>query len=162
MNIHIGTKLARLTAMTRAEYNTLRGWQLPADENGADHGYLIDDLSAPANHPDYSGYISWAPKHVAEAQYQSSDAMTFGAATIMVKEGHRIARKGWNGAGQFVYYIPAASYPASRNSKGVMLEEYPDGMVPYNHYLAIRLPDGTVSTWAPSCSDALANDWELV
>ena len=41
---YIGTKLIKAQPMTRAEYNTYRGWALPADENGADEGYLVDHL----------------------------------------------------------------------------------------------------------------------
>ena len=33
---------ATLIAMTRLEYNQFRGWELPADENGADEGYLVE------------------------------------------------------------------------------------------------------------------------
>jgi hypothetical protein len=33
--------------MTRGEYNTYRGWTLPADEDGSDLGYLVQDLSDP-------------------------------------------------------------------------------------------------------------------
>lgn len=66
--------------------------------------------------------------------------ITFGDAIKAAKQGKRIARQGWNGKGLWVYYVPAAAQ--------------------YNHYLA--LSDGhTVSTWAPSCSDTLADDWHI-
>ena len=39
MQQYIGTKLVRAVPMTRAAYNELREWSLPADENGADAGY---------------------------------------------------------------------------------------------------------------------------
>ena len=41
MDTFIGTKMVNATPMTRAQYNDFRGWQLPADENGADEGYLV-------------------------------------------------------------------------------------------------------------------------
>ena len=33
--------------------------------------------------------------------------MNFGDALAAVKDGHAVARKGWNGTGQFVYLISA-------------------------------------------------------
>lgn len=39
---YIGTKLIKADPMTRKEYNDFRGWQLPADEDGNDPGYLVE------------------------------------------------------------------------------------------------------------------------
>lgn len=67
---YIGTKIVIALAMTRLAYNDYRGWKLPADENGADEGYLVEytDGGAP-NHPDHAGYISWSPKEQFDAGY---------------------------------------------------------------------------------------------
>ena len=35
--------------------------------------------------------------------------MNFGEALVAVKEGHAVARKGWNGAGQYIYLTSARS-----------------------------------------------------
>lgn len=69
---YIGTKIVLALAMTRLAYNEYRGWSLPADENGADDGYLVEytDGGAP-NHPDHAGYISWSPKAQFDAGYVS-------------------------------------------------------------------------------------------
>lgn len=84
--------------------------------------------------------------------------MNFGEVLELVKKGSKIARKGWNGKGMFVYYIPAASYAAlTENAK----REFGD-VVPYEPYLAIKNVKGTVSTWVPSINDVLAEDWEVV
>lgn len=88
--------------------------------------------------------------------------VNIGVAVEWVKRGGKFSRKGWNGADQVVYYVPAAAYPAQRNTNGTWLEEDKEVMVEYNHYLAIKHPDGTVSTWAPSCSDTLATDYILL
>ncbi len=86
--------------------------------------------------------------------------MDIGQAITAVKDGKLIARSGWNGKGMFVYYVPPASYPANR---GAMTSHFGEGaMVPYNAYLALCGPDGKVSTWSPSCSDALATDWYVL
>ena len=49
--------------MNRADYNIYRGWVLPADENGADAGYLVEYLDGgEPNDSRHLGYISWSPK----------------------------------------------------------------------------------------------------
>lgn len=89
--------------------------------------------------------------------------MKFGDALEAIKQGSKIARKGWNGKGMFVYYVPAAKYPASRNELNTMASNADsDGMVKYNAYMAIKNVDGTVSTWVPSVNDCFADDWELL
>lgn len=85
----------------------------------------------------------------------------FGIAIRKLKEGKKVARKGWNGKGMFVYIVPAASYPAQRNTKGVLVGDYPDDMVPYGAYIALKTASGEVVPWTISQSDALANDWCL-
>lgn len=66
----IGTKIVMAVAMTRLAYNEYRGWALPANENGADDGYLVEytDGGAP-NHAAHTGYISWSPKAQFDAGY---------------------------------------------------------------------------------------------
>ena len=75
-----------------------------------------------------------------------------------IKNGGKVARKGWNGKGMFVYYVPEDSYPARTEvAKKVFGEK-----VKYNPYFAIKNVNGTVSTWVPSINDCLAEDWEVV
>lgn len=59
--------------MTRGDYNALRGWQVPAGENPADEGYLVEypDSDSP-NHPDFKHYISWSPKDVFDRGYKET------------------------------------------------------------------------------------------
>lgn len=161
MNHYIGTKLVTATPMTRQAYNDYRGWALPADENGADDGYMVEyqDGGKP-NHPGHKGYISWSPKPQFDNAYRCTDGMTFGLAIEAMKQGQRVARAGWNGKGMFVYLVPAASYPAKT---GAAKSYFGDGaMVPYNAYMAIKNVNDTVSTWVPSINDALADDWAVV
>lgn len=70
MKEYIGTKIISAKPMTRAEYNALRGWEVPADENPHDEGYLVEysDGGKP-NHPGFKGYISWSPKDIFERAY---------------------------------------------------------------------------------------------
>lgn len=66
---YIGTKIIQATPMNRGDYNILRGWKLPKNENGADEGYLVIYPDSESNHPDYAGYVSWSPKEQFEAAY---------------------------------------------------------------------------------------------
>lgn len=70
---YTGTKTLNATPLSRGDYNTLRGWDVPADENPDDEGYLVEYVdSGESNHPDFTGYISWSPKHVFEKAYKAS------------------------------------------------------------------------------------------
>ena len=161
MNRYLGVKQINAKAMTREEYNELRGWTVPADENPDDEGYLVEyvDGGKPC-HPDFAGYISWSPKDVFERAYRPTIGMTFGLAVEAMEQGAKVARAGWNGAGMFAYYVPENSYPAQT---GVAKQHFGDGaLVPYRAYLALKTAQGDVATWAPSCSDALAEDWLIV
>ena len=92
---------------------------------------------------------------------EKGDEFDFGSALHLMELGERVQREGWNGKGMFVYIVPAASYPAQRNAKGVLVGEYPDDMVPYSAYIALKTASGEVVPWTISQSDALATDWRL-
>ena len=86
--------------------------------------------------------------------------MNFGDAIKELKLGKRLQRTGWNGKGLFIYLVPAASYPVQT---GAAKEHFGEGaMVPYAAYLARKNVDETVSTWAPSINDTLAEDWQVI
>lgn len=161
MKQFIGTKQVRGAPMSRSNYNAMRGWTVPADENPNDDGYLVEYLDGGTpNHPDYAGYISWSPKRQFEDAYRPTAGLTFGLAIEALKKGLRVARAGWNGKGMFVYLVPANSYPVQT---GAAKAHFGDGaMVPYNAYMAIKNVDETVSTWVPSVNDCLAEDWAIV
>lgn len=92
---------------------------------------------------------------------KQGDRVDFGTALHLMELGERMQRSGWNGKGMFVYIVPAASYPAQRNTKGVLVGDYLDDMVPYAAYIALKTANGEVVPWTISQSDALAADWQL-
>ena len=53
MKQYIGTKIVKAEPMTRGDYNNYRGWQIPADEDPMDEGYLMEYEN---------GYVQWLPK----------------------------------------------------------------------------------------------------
>ncbi|TXT39210.1 MAG: hypothetical protein FD135_2360 [Comamonadaceae bacterium] len=77
MKTYTGTKTVKATPMNRADYNTLRGWVLPADENGADDGYLVEYIDGgKPNTTQYVGYVSWSPKDQFEKAYKEVKTIT--------------------------------------------------------------------------------------
>lgn len=161
MQTFIGIKIINAKPMTRLEYNQFRGWELPADENGDDEGFLVEYIDGgKANTAEYAGYVSWSPKDVFERAYRPTQGMTFGDAVEALKAGQKVARAGWNGKGMFVYYVPAASYPVQTGAAKSFFGE--GSLVPYNAYMAIKNVNDAVSTWVPSVNDVLAEDWGIV
>ena len=69
MNTYIGNRLIKAQPMTRAGYNAMRGWNLPADENGTDLGYLTEDPKGADNTLAYKGHVSWLPKLNFECEF---------------------------------------------------------------------------------------------
>lgn len=54
--------LISTTEMTRLEYNQMRGWRVPANENPDDKGYLVQEHGIAENVEGYKGYCSWKPQ----------------------------------------------------------------------------------------------------
>lgn len=77
---------------------------------------------------------------------------------MVLQDGKRVARPGWNGKGMFLYHVPANSYPVQTEAaKGVFGD-----MVPYGAYIAMKTAQGNVVPWLASQTDVLANDWQLI
>jgi len=167
MKRYIGVKEINATPMSRAAYNLFRGWQLPADENGEDEGYLVEYIDGgQANTATYKGYVSWSPKDVFERAYKPTEGMTFGLALEALKKGCKVARKGWNGKGMWLILVPGQKEVALRQG------------TPYGDALALTsceiLPHIDMWTtnahgrramlpgWLASQTDMLSDDWEIV
>lgn len=153
MNSYIGVKQINAKLMTRLAYNEFRGWQLPADENGDDEGYLVEYVDGgKANTPDYAGYVSWSPRDVFERAYQASNGMTFGFAIEALKAGKKVARAGWNGVGMWIalHEEDGEFFDGSGNS------------VTYRDYITMKTVDDQLVPWVASQTDMLASDWAIV
>lgn len=111
---------------------------------------------------------------------------TFGMAIEAVKHGKKIARKGWNGKGMFVFMRPedelsvdmivnkVKSLPDSVkkfftakcawNEKESKTEVSPENIkVKFTAYLCMYAADGSiVNGWLASQTDILAEDWQIV
>jgi hypothetical protein len=161
MKQFIGVKLIHAKPMTRAEYNAYRGWELPADENGSDAGFLVEYLDGgKANTPDHAGYVSWSPEDVFNCAYKPTDGMSFGLAVEAMKQGFKVSREGWNGKGMFLYLVGADYYMAKTEAAKSFYGE--NSMVPYRAYIAMKTVTNEVVPWVASQSDILENDWSIV
>ena len=86
--------------------------------------------------------------------------LTFSQALEYLKEGGKVARAGWNGKGMFVFLVPGSKFVVNR---APLLGIYPEGTeITYRPHMDLRTVDGSISTWAPSGSDVLAEDWYAV
>lgn len=168
MQQYIGTKLIRAKPMPRLEYNQLRGLELPADENGADDGYLVEYIDGgKGNHPDYTGYISWSPKDVFERAYHPTDGMDFGMALRAMRQGKRVARAGWNGKGMFLFYVaayqyavaPILTYATVLTPQGQVIDASEPKSLPW---IAMKTADNGLVPWLASQTDMLAMDWRIL
>lgn len=84
-------------------------------------------------------------------------AMTFSMAIEAAKKGKRIARKGWNGKGQYVELAKAISY---KSPTGAVVNAEHDAIG--NQALAFVGTSGVQMGWLASQADMLADDWEIV
>ncbi len=153
MQQYIGVKLINAKPMNRADYNTLRGWQLPADEDGADTGYLVEYLDGgKANHPHFEGYISWSPKEVFDRADGLVTGMTFGLALEAIKRGERVARAGWNGKGMWLSFVGGNEYKVE--SFIACQQHLP--------WIGMKTADDKFVPWLASQTDVLASDWQIL
>lgn len=152
MNSYIGTKIIAARPMTRQEYNDYRDWTLPADENGADEGMLVEYMDGgKSNHPNHLGYISWSPIDVFSRAYRKTDGMTFGLALDALKLGFKLSRAGWNGKGLWLQlHTPTES---SLMTLPFIFMCYPDDA---------KTTPGARVPWLASQTDMLAEDWTVV
>ena len=78
----------------------------------------------------------------------------FGFALKALKEGRMVTRKGWNGKGMWLMFIPAECWHTSVGSSSML--------VPKSHRLpciAMKTVDGGLVPWLASQTDVLAEDW---
>lgn len=87
------------------------------------------------------------------------EAADFSDALMWLKDGKKVARRGWNGENQFCWLVPEGQYPARMEAiKGY----FPGDLVPYGAYFALKNAQGVVVPWVPSVGDLLACDWFVV
>ncbi len=160
MNEYIGVKLLRAKPMTKLDYNVLRGWEQPSDEDPKEEGYLVEyQNGGKPCHPDFKGYISWSPKDVFEQSYKQSGELSFGNALTYMKLGHKVARKGWNGKGMYLKLVEADFWELL-DTKFPEMQRGPNWNL--DPFILMKTATNTLVPWLASQSDMLADDWELI
>lgn len=80
--------------------------------------------------------------------------MTFGNAIARIKIGRRVARKGWNGKGQYIELAKSISYVNADGETVVTHhEDMGSGVIVFVGTRGIQLG------WLASQADILADDW---
>lgn len=157
---YMGVKMINATPMTRSEYNIMRGWVLPADEDGTDKGYLVEYLDGgKPNTQHFAGYVSWSPAEVFEQAYREVDGLSFGLAVEALKQGHKVARKGWNGKGMWLSLVNTGHYDVGVSA--VKGRDY-DASVELAPWIGMKTADNKYVPWLASQTDVLSEDWEIV
>ena len=148
MQTYIRTHIVEAEPMTRGEYNKYRGWEIPANENPADEGYHVVC-------PD--GYESWCPKAIFEEAGRPIDGMTFGQAIEALKQGKKVARRGWNGKGMYVFLADEGGDFHTKADIG------PERKACVHPFIVMHTAqDDFQPGWLASQSDMLCEDWTIV
>lgn len=153
---YIRSQIVEAKPMTRGEYNGIHGLVLCEGENAADEGYHVV-------YPD--GYESWCPKAQFEEAGCPIDGMTFGMAIEAMKSGKKVARKGWNGKGMYLWLLPAANVKAEwcKEEHLKALAEQNGGEFECLASIRMKTADNKVLTgWLASQTDMLAEDWTII
>ena len=98
----------------------------------------------------------------------ATDGLTFGQAIEAMKQGKKVARKGWNGKGMWLC-VPLCNGPKEIPATGIWGKpnaEYAEnngGTVKVVPYVTMKAADGTiVMGWLASQTDMLSEDWCIV
>lgn len=103
------------------------------------------------------------PKDVFKATYIEDNPLyvgCFGRAVQAMKQGYKVARKGWNGKGMFIFLVPGSTFKVNRPP---LLGIYEEGTeITYQPHIDMKTADGRIVPWVASQSDMLDTDWEIV
>lgn len=97
--------------------------------------------------------------------------LNFGDALKALKEGKKVARKGWNGKGMYLFMrygekVIYHYFPEMMNSymkHVVELGEKNEGMVEYLPTICMKTADNKIlNGWLASQTDMLSEDWVIV
>jgi hypothetical protein len=83
-----------------------------------------------------------------------SGSMSFGCAVEKLKLVKKVARKGWNGKGMFLFQVSGDRFESGK-AHGVY--DYP-----HAPFIAMKTADDKVIPWLASQADVLAEDWEVI
>jgi hypothetical protein len=156
MKRFIGVKEITAKPMTRGEHSVSKGFHNVINGKEKDEGYQVIYKD---------GYESWSPKDVFEEAYRETTGMTFGLAIESLKKGNRVARKGWNGKGMFLYLVNGCELEKTL-LRGEAKENLKDILMPKVRicsHIDMKATDNSIVVgWLASQTDMLADDWGVV
>ena len=91
--------------------------------------------------------------------------MNIGQAIQAMRDGDKVARKGWNGKGMFLFLVTGSTVPKEnlRNEAKEVMKEHDCPHIEICPHIDMKAADGSVVIgWLASQTDMLANDWKIV
>lgn len=149
MDMYIGSRVVKAKRMTRLEYNQLRKWDLPEDEDGSDEGFLIEhgqDIGKQV-----VTHVGWLPEDLFRAEFRSTCCgLPFSDALKLIMQGHPVSRAAWGPATKMTFIFLASAEAIKANLD--QPEEVP--------LLAKWNGEGdTELGWIPKSEDIFTRDW---
>ncbi len=150
---YIRTHIVEAEPMTRGDYHKSRGW--------AEKGWNMPEGATPED-PGYKvvykdRYVSWCPKGSFEEAGRPIDGMTFGQAIEAMKQGKKVARRGWNGKGMYVFLADEGGDFHTKAEIG------PERRACVHPFIVMYTAQGDFQPgWLASQNDMLSDDWTLV
>lgn len=154
---YIGTKVIGAESMSKEEFD-FRKQNLNYDF-GATVATPEFQTGTPGYHvqyanPDGSVYDSWSPKGVFEKSYRKiDDGIIFGDAVLFLKQGRKVARKGWNGKDMWLEFVPSNAWIRLFGNTTDFQN---------SDFIAMKTADNKYVPWLASQTDILANDWMVI
>ena len=149
MPMYIGTKLVQAEPMLQADYEVKHCGRTVVTPDVVREGYKVVYQD---------GSHSWSLKEVFEQEHRQVDGLSFGLAIEAAKMGKKIARKGWNGKGQYVVLGHDFEYSIHVDKDGHAAFHKDIG----SKALVFVGTRGSQVGWLASQADMLADDWYIV
>ncbi len=148
MKQYIGTEVVKAYPTKRKKYygdfDRLNLAHKIPSKNSDDEGYSIE-YSDKETKPNTKYFSFWLPKELFEKLYRPIEDLNFGQAIELLKQGKKLARKGWNGKAMWLeLQLPDA------HSKMTL------------PYIYMKTADDKLVPWLASQTDMLAEDWQIV
>lgn len=153
MKKYIRCHIVEAEPMTRYAFDNLKNREHTSPTN--DDGYHVV-------YPD--GYESWCPKAQFEDAGRPVDGMTFGQAIEAMKQGKKVARRGWNGKGMYLWLLPATEVKKEWCRDPHLIEAMGerDALPCLGSIRMFTATKEVLTGWLASQTDMLSDDWCIV
>lgn len=151
MKKYVRVNIVDAEPMTRGEYNRFRGWTIPANENPNDDGFVIYYRKGKEDE-----YVSWCPKHQFDEVSREVEGLSFGMAIEAIKQGCKVARKGWNGKSQYLTIGTEFTYVDCNGKHDAVHQTSCRAAIIFHGTF------GEQVGWLASQADMLSDDWMIV